>query len=123
MADRAHTILVVDDSIFIAHQITGFLKDEGYTVVGHAQDGHQAISMYQELRPDVVTMDMVMPNLGGIDTVIELKKIDPDARIVIASALGHDTLVKQAIQAGARQYVIKPINKAKLLEAVRLAAK
>jgi two-component system chemotaxis response regulator CheY len=87
-------------------------------VVGEAETGIQAVERYKELRPDLVTMDIVMPDMGGIDAVREITKHDPQARILMCSAMGQQALVVEAIQAGAKDFVVKPFQPARVLEAV-----
>ncbi|HWG52238.1 MAG: response regulator [Gemmatimonadaceae bacterium] len=113
-----HTVLVCDDAIFMRTLISDILSGSGYEVVGQAETGAQAVERYQQLRPDLVTMDIVMPDMGGIDAVKEITKIDPAARILMCSAMGQQALVVEAIQAGAKDFVVKPFQPARVLEAV-----
>jgi two-component system chemotaxis response regulator CheY len=113
-----HTVLVCDDAIFMRSLISDILSGSGYEVVGHAETGAQAVERFQQLRPDLVTMDIVMPDMGGIDAVKEITKIDPGARILMCSAMGQQALVVEAIQAGAKDFVVKPFQPARVLEAV-----
>eukprot|EP01012_Entosiphon_sulcatum_P038039 TRINITY_DN49096_c0_g1_i1.p2 TRINITY_DN49096_c0_g1~~TRINITY_DN49096_c0_g1_i1.p2 ORF type:complete len:110 (-),score=24.78 TRINITY_DN49096_c0_g1_i1:9-338(-) len=94
------------------------LTQAGFDVVGEAETGIQAVERYKELRPDLVTMDIVMPDMGGIDAVREITKHDPQARILMCSAMGQQALVVEAIQAGAKDFVVKPFQPARVLEAV-----
>jgi two-component system chemotaxis response regulator CheY len=87
--------------------------------VGEAETGVQAIERYKQLKPDLVTMDIVMPDLGGIEAVREIVKFDPAARILMCSAMGQQALVVEAIQAGARDFVVKPFQPSRVLEAVQ----
>ena len=113
-----HTVLVCDDAIFMRTLISDILSGSGYEVVGQAETGAQAVERYQQLLPDLVTMDIVMPDMGGIDAVKEITKIDPAARILMCSAMGQQALVVEAIQAGAKDFVVKPFQPARVLEAV-----
>src|SRR6185312_4059863 len=113
-----HTVLVCDDAIFMRTLISDILSGSGYDVVGQAETGAQAVERYQQLLPDLVTMDIVMPDMGGIDAVKEITKIDPAARILMCSAMGQQALVVEAIQAGAKDFVVKPFQPARVLEAV-----
>lgn len=115
----AHTVLVCDDAIFMRTMIADILTQAGYQVVGEAESGVEAVQRYQELKPDLVTMDIVMPEMGGIDAVREIIKHDPDARILMCSAMGQQALVVEAIQAGAKDFVVKPFQPARVLEAVQ----
>ncbi len=96
----SHTVLVCDDAIFMRTMITDILAQAGFEVVGEAETGTQAVEKYRQLKPDLVTMDIVMPDMGGIDAVREIVKHDPDAKILMCSAMGQQALVVEAIQAG-----------------------
>jgi two-component system chemotaxis response regulator CheY len=115
----AHRVLVCDDAIFMRTMISDILSGAGYDVVGEAETGLQAIERYKELRPDLVTMDIVMPDMGGIDAVREIVKDDPNAKILMCSAMGQQALVVEAIQAGAKDFVVKPFQPSRVLEAVQ----
>ena len=114
-----HRVLVCDDAIFMRTMITDILSGAGYDVVGEAETGLQAIERYRELNPDLVTMDIVMPDMGGIDAVREIVKQDPNAKILMCSAMGQQALVVEAIQAGAKDFVVKPFQPSRVLEAVQ----
>jgi two-component system chemotaxis response regulator CheY len=115
----AHRVLVCDDAIFMRTMISDILGSAGYEVVGEAETGVQAIARYRELKPDLVTMDIVMPDMGGIDAVREIVKGDPNAKILMCSAMGQQALVVEAIQAGAKDFVVKPFQPSRVLEAVQ----
>ncbi len=115
----SHTVLVCDDAIFMRTMIGDILTQAGYEVVGEAETGAQAVEKYTELGPDLVTMDIVMPDMGGIDAVREIVQKDPDARILMCSAMGQQALVVEAIQAGAKDFVVKPFQPSRVLEAVQ----
>ena len=114
-----HTVLVCDDAIFMRTMITDILSQAGYDIVGEAESGAQAVQRYRDLRPDLVTMDIVMPDMGGIEAVREIVKHDPDAKILMCSAMGQQALVVEAIQAGAKDFVVKPFQPSRVLEAVQ----
>ena len=114
-----HRVLVCDDAIFMRTMISDILSGAGYEVVGEAETGLQAIERYRELNPDLVTMDIVMPDMGGIDAVREIVKADPNAKILMCSAMGQQALVVEAIQAGAKDFVVKPFQPSRVLEAVQ----
>jgi two-component system chemotaxis response regulator CheY len=99
--------------------ISDILTQAGYEVVGEAETGTQAVEKYAELKPDLVTMDIVMPDMGGIDAVREIVRRDPGARILMCSAMGQQALVVEAIQAGAKDFVVKPFQPSRVLEAVQ----
>jgi two-component system chemotaxis response regulator CheY len=115
----SHTVLVCDDAIFMRTMISDILSQAGYDVVGEAETGVEAVEKYKQLKPDLVTMDIVMPDLGGIEAVREIMKFDPAARILMCSAMGQQALVVEAIQAGARDFVVKPFQPSRVLEAVQ----
>ena len=115
----SHTILVCDDAIFMRTMISDILTQAGFEVIGEAETGVQAVAEYSRLKPDLVTMDIVMPEMGGIDAVREIRKTDPDAKILMCSAMGQQALVVEAIQAGAKDFVVKPFQPSRVLEAVQ----
>jgi two-component system chemotaxis response regulator CheY len=115
----SHTVLVCDDAIFMRTMIGDILNQAGFEVVGEAESGLQAVQKYRELKPDLVTMDIVMPDMGGIEAVREICKQDPDAKILMCSAMGQQALVVEAIQAGAKDFVVKPFQPSRVLEAVQ----
>ncbi len=115
----SHTILVCDDAIFMRTMISDILSQAGYEVVGEAETGTQAVERFKELNPDLVTMDIVMPEMGGIDAAREILKIAPSARILMCSAMGQQALVIEAIQVGAKDFVVKPFQPSRVLEAVQ----
>ncbi len=115
----SHTVLVCDDAIFMRTMISDILTQAGYQVVGEAETGAQAVERYQQLKPDLVTMDIVMPDMGGIDAVRAIMKLDPNAKILMCSAMGQQALVIEAIQAGAKDFVVKPFQPSRVLEAVQ----
>jgi two-component system, chemotaxis family, chemotaxis protein CheY len=114
-----HRVLVCDDAIFMRTMISDILSGAGYDVVGEAETGVQAIERYRDLKPDLVTMDIVMPDMGGIDAVREIIRHDPDAKVLMCSAMGQQALVVEAIQAGAKDFVVKPFQPSRVLEAVQ----
>lgn len=117
--NMARTVLICDDAIFMRAMIGDILRQAGFEVVGEAETGLQAVEKYRELRPDLVTMDIVMPDMGGIDAVRAIISEFPDAQILMCSAMGQQALVVEAIQAGARDFVVKPFQPSRVLEAVR----
>ena len=103
-------VLVADDAAFMRQMIREILEAEGLEVVGEAVDGVEAIEQFGKLHPDLVTMDIVMPRRSGIDAVKGILELDPRARVVMCSALGQETLVMEALQAGARDFIVKPFK-------------
>ena len=115
----SHTVLICDDAIFMRTMISDILVQAGFDVIGEAESGVQAVEKYRQLKPDLVTMDIVMPDMGGIEAVREICKNDPGAKILMCSAMGQQALVVEAIQAGAKDFVVKPFQPSRLLEAVQ----
>ena len=113
------TVLVCDDAIFMRTMITDILTQAGYDVIGEAETGAQAVEKYRQLKPDLVTMDIVMPDMGGIEAVREICKDSREAKILMCSAMGQQALVVEAIQAGAKDFVVKPFQPSRVLEAVQ----
>ena len=114
-------VLVVDDAAFMRMMVKDILTKNGYEVVGEAENGMKALEKYQELKPDLTPMDITMPEMDGISAVKEIKKVDPNAKIVMCSAMGQQAMVIEAIQAGARDFIVKPFQPDRVLEAVRKA--
>jgi two-component system chemotaxis response regulator CheY len=103
-------ILVADDASFMRQMIREIVEAEGHEVVAEASDGVEAIEQFRAHQPDLVTMDIVMPKRSGIDAVKGIMAIDPGARVVMCSALGQESLVSEALQAGARDFIVKPFK-------------
>ncbi len=112
-------VLVVDDAACMRIMIKDILQKGGYEVVGEAEDGKKAIEKYKELKPDLVTMDITMPDMDGIAAVKEIRKIDENAVIIMCSAMGQQAMVIDAIQAGAKDFVVKPFQPERVLEAIK----
>lgn len=117
----ANKILIVDDAAFMRMMIKDILTKNGYEVVGEAQDGVQAVEKYGELKPDLVTMDITMPEMDGITALKEIKKKFSDAKIIMCSAMGQQAMVIDAIQAGAKDFIVKPFQADRVLEAIKKA--
>ncbi len=104
------TVLVIDDSKFIVNEIESIVTKQGYEVVGHAKSGEEGIKMYEKLKPDIVTLDIIMPGIDGIETAGEIMKLDPKARIVILTSLyDHDT-IEEINEVGLKYIIAKPIE-------------
>lgn len=114
-------ILIVDDAAFMRMMIKEILTKNGYTVVGEASDGSQALDKYKELKPDLVTMDITMPEMDGIQALKEIRAMDAGAKIIMCSAMGQQAMVIDAIQAGARDFIVKPFQAERVIEAIRKA--
>ncbi len=110
-------VLIVDDAMFMRSMIKDILNNSGkFEVVGEAADGKEAVEVYKEKKPDIVTMDIVMPVMDGIEATKEILKINPSAKIVMVSALGQEPLVIESIAAGARDFIVKPFSPEKVLK-------
>lgn len=114
-------ILIVDDAAFMRMMIKDILVKNGYEIAGEAENGMVAIERYRELWPDLVIMDITMPEMDGIQAVREIKKINYDAKIIMCSAMGQQAMVIESIQAGARDFIVKPFQPERVIEAVRKA--
>ena len=115
----AKNILICDDAAFMRMMIKDILTKNGYTVAGEAENGLKAVEKYAELKPDIVTMDITMPEMDGIEALKEIKKVDAGAKIVMCSAMGQQAMVIESIQAGARDFIVKPFQADRVLEAVK----
>jgi two-component system, chemotaxis family, chemotaxis protein CheY len=116
-------ILVVDDAAFMRMMIRDILIKHGFDVVGEATNGLEAILRYKELSPDLVTMDITMPEMDGITAVKQIRHMDPNARVIMCSAMGQQAMVLEAIQAGARDFIVKPFQADRVLDAVKKASR
>lgn len=112
-------ILIVDDAIFMRRIISDVLKKNGFNVVGEASNGLEAIQKYEELKPNLVIMDITMPEKNGIEAVKEIIAMDPDAKVIMCSAMGQDSMVKESIVAGARDFIVKPFQSDDILKKVK----
>lgn len=111
-------ILVVDDAAFMRMMLRDILLNGGHEVVGEAANGQEAVEQYSIHKPDLVTMDITMPVMEGIEAVKQIKLNDPSAKIIMCSAMGQQSMVVQSIQAGARDFVVKPFQTDRVLEAI-----
>jgi len=111
-------IMVVDDAAFMRMMLKDILSKGGYEVVGEAENGLKAVEKYKELSPDLVLMDITMPELDGIGAVKQIKSIDPSAKIIMCSAMGQQAMVLESIQAGAKDFIVKPFQADRIIEAV-----
>ncbi len=114
-------VLVVDDAAFMRQIIRGILSEMGCEVVAEANDGNEACTKYQQTRPDLVTMDLIMPNKGGLEAMREIRESDPDARIVVISAIDQRQTLLEALRHGAVDYVVKPFETDRVREAISRA--
>lgn len=112
-------IMVVDDAAFMRMMIKDILSKNGYEVVAEAENGAKAVEKYQEVKPDLTTMDITMPELDGISALKQIRAMDSSAKVIMCSAMGQQSMVIEAIQAGARDFIVKPFQPDRVLEAIR----
>lgn len=112
-------ILITDDTAFMRMTLKNILTKNGYEVVAEAADGLEAVDKYQLHNPDLVTMDITMPNMDGIAAIKEIMKSDPNAKIIVCSAMGQKALVIEALNAGAKDFIVKPFQPDRIVEAVK----
>jgi two-component system chemotaxis response regulator CheY len=112
-------VLIVDDAVVMRMMIKNILSKSGFEVVGEAENGLQAVEKYKALQPDIVTMDMVMPDMDGISAVRAIVSEFPNAKIIMCTSMGQQALVVEAIQAGAKDFIVKPFQPSNVLEAVK----
>lgn len=115
----AKNILIVDDAAFMRMMIKDILTKNGYNVVGEAENGAKAVEKYAELKPDLVLMDITMPELDGIEALKKIKAADASALVIMCSAMGQQAMVIESIQAGAKDFIVKPFQADRVLEAVK----
>lgn len=115
----AKNILVVDDAAFMRMMIKDILTKNGYNVVGEAENGAKAMEKYNELKPDLVLMDITMPEVDGIQALKNIKAADANAKIIMCSAMGQQAMVIEAIQSGAKDFIVKPFQADRVIEAVK----
>ena len=117
----AKNIMICDDAAFMRMMIKDILTKNGYNVVGEAENGLKAVEKYQETKPDLVLMDITMPEMDGIQALKKIKQADPNASVVMCSAMGQQAMVIESIQSGARDFIVKPFQPDRVLEAVKKA--
>ncbi len=115
----AKNILICDDAAFMRMMIKDILTKNGYNVAGEAENGMKAVEKYKELNPDLVLMDITMPEMDGIQALKEIKKLDAGALIIMCSAMGQQAMVIESIQAGAKDFIVKPFAADRVIEAVK----
>ena len=115
----AKNILVCDDAAFMRMMIKDILSKNGYEIAGEAENGVKAVEKYNETKPDLVLMDITMPEMDGIQALKEIKKIDGNAKVIMCSAMGQQAMVVESIQAGAKDFIVKPFQEDRVLEAVK----
>ena len=117
----AKNILICDDAAFMRMMIKDILTKNGYNVVAEAENGLKAVEKYQETKPDLVLMDITMPEMDGIQALKKIKSVDPNASVVMCSAMGQQAMVIESNQSGARDFIVKPFQPDRVLEAVKKA--
>ncbi|PNR97307.1 chemotaxis protein CheY [Petrotoga miotherma DSM 10691] len=115
----AKTVLIVDDAAFMRMMLKDILTKANYEVIGEASNGQEAVEKYQELKPNFVTMDITMPVKDGIQATKEIMKIEPNAKIIVCSAMGQQAMVIESIQAGAKDFIVKPFQPNRVIEALQ----
>lgn len=113
------SVLIVDDAAFMRMMIKDILTKNNYEVAGEAANGQEAVEKYKELRPDLVTMDITMPEMDGIEALRNIKQIDADAKVIMCSAMGQQAMVIDAIQSGAKDFIVKPFQADRVIEAIQ----
>ena len=117
----AKNILICDDAAFMRMMIKDILTKNGYNVAGEAENGQKAVEKFKEVNPDLVLMDITMPEMDGIQALKEIKKIDGGAKVIMCSAMGQQAMVIESIQSGAKDFIVKPFQADRVLEAVKKA--
>lgn len=115
-------VMIVDDALFMRRLYHNMLEKDDISIVAEAANGYEAIALYQETRPDVVLMDITMPGMPGIEALEEIMRIDPEARVIMSSAMGQEAFVRESVKKGARGFLVKPMVEATLLRMVRSVA-
>jgi len=112
-------VLIVDDAAFMRAAIKTILERNGFEVVGEAENGAIGVRKYQELRPDIVTMDITMPEMTGLEALKHIRSFDPDAKVIMISAMGQEHLVKEAILSGAKSFIVKPFKEEHVVQTLK----
>ncbi|MFW5776194.1 MAG: response regulator [Spirochaetota bacterium] len=120
-----YRVLIVDDSMFVAKQLSQILTSEGFEIAGTAADGEEGVDKYKELYPkvDLVTMDITMPKMDGVTALEQIMEFDSNAKVIMVSALGKQDLVKKSLLMGAKNYIVKPLDRKKVLERILMSLK
>ncbi|SDQ58300.1 two-component system, chemotaxis family, response regulator CheY [Virgibacillus subterraneus] len=111
-------ILIVDDANFMRVTLETIVKEDKHEVIGGAENGEEAIKLYKEMKPDLVTMDITMPVMNGIDAIKEIMEYDSEAKIVVCSAMGQQKVVVEAIEIGAKDFIVKPFDENRVLDTI-----
>ncbi len=116
--DDKETILIVDDTQFMRKMLRDIFEKHGFKIVGEASNGKEAVKLYEELSPNLTTMDISMPEMDGIEALKAIMKIDPEAQVLMVSAMGFQSKVLEAVKAGAKNFIVKPLDEEKVIEVV-----
>jgi two-component system, chemotaxis family, chemotaxis protein CheY len=114
----AKRILITDDALFMRVTLRNILTKSGYEIAGEASNGRESVELYEQVHPDLVTMDITMPEMDGINAVRQIRQIDPNAKIIMCTAMGQKNMVMEAVAAGAKDFIVKPFQPDKVLESV-----
>lgn len=114
-------IMIVDDTAFMRAIIREMVIGSGHEIVAEAKDGAEALRLYEKIRPDVLTLDITMPEMDGVTALRKIRRLDPSAKVIMCSAMGQHAMVLDAIQAGAKDFVVKPLQQQRLLDAIQRA--
>lgn len=118
----ATTVLIVDDAMFMRTVLKKMLQDEDFEIVGEGADGDDAIKLAKEFQPNVVTLDITMPNRDGISSIEDILKVSPNSKIIMCSAMGQQGMVVDAIKKGAKDFIVKPFEKDRVIQAIKKAS-
>lgn len=119
----ALSVLIVDDAIFMRTVLKKMLSEEDFNIVGEANNGKEAIEKAEALRPDIVTLDITMPEMDGVTALSEILKVSPDSKVIMCSAMGQQPMVIEAIKNGAKDFIVKPFQKSRVMQAIENVTK
>lgn len=115
-------VMIVDDAAFMRMTIKRILENDNYKVIAEAENGYRAIELFTELRPDIISLDITMPEMDGIETLRRIKEIDAKAKVIMITAMGQDKLVREAVKLGATSFLVKPFNESQLIQTFKQVA-
>ncbi|MDR6997755.1 response regulator [Neobacillus niacini] len=116
-------ILIVDDKCFMRNTLKSILNKTDHVVVGEAENGMEAVQLYKELNPDLVTMDITMPKMSGLEAIRVIRRDFPEAKVIMCSAMGQQKIIMEAIESGAKDFIVKPFDDCRVMEALNRALK
>ena len=114
-------VLIIEDAKYMQNLLRDIFKKNGYEITGKVDNCHEGIERYKKSKPDLVTVDIIMPDMSGVEAIKEITAFDPNAKTIVVSALGHQALIDEAMKAGAKSYVVKPFTPSKIIEAAKKA--